>query len=108
MESVVTSRSFVGSSSSSTFGAAIRTDSRYSLRRSPPERRPIVVCCRSGVNKKRSSIVLAEKVPSSVFTCAATSWMQSYTRWFRSSSRPSCEKCPMRTVSPSSTVPLSG
>ena len=42
------------------------------LRRSPPDSRPMVVCCRSGGNRKRSSMVLAENVPSSVFTCAAT------------------------------------
>ena len=61
------SRSLVGSSSTSTFGASISTRSRYSLRRSPPESRPISVYCRSTGKRNFSIICAAVRVPSGVW-----------------------------------------
>ena len=77
MERVMTSRSLVGSSSSSTLGASISTDSRYSRRRSPPDSRPMGTDCKSPGNMNRSIIWLAVKVPSSVRTSSAMSWIKS-------------------------------
>ena len=62
------SRSLVGSSSSSTFGAPISTLARYSLRFSPPDSRSTGVYCTSGGKRNCSSIWLAEKRPSGVCT----------------------------------------
>ena len=102
------SRSLVGSSSSSTFGEAISTLARYSLRFSPPESRSTGVYCTSAGKRNCSSICEAEKRPSGVSTYSAMSRMKSMSRSFGSIFGNSCAKKPTFTVSPIFTVPLSG
>ena len=64
--SVVMSRSLVGSSRNSTFGALMSTRSKYSRRFSPPDSLPIVLYCRFLSNRNCSSICAAVRVPCAV------------------------------------------
>ena len=102
------SRSLVGSSKISIFGAEMRVCKRASLLLSPPESFSIFVYCIAPSKRKRSSILLADMVPSFVCTYSAMSFADSITVWLGSSSPESCEKYPILAVCPMIIFPLSG
>ncbi len=102
------SRSFVGSSSSNTFGSSSNSRSSCSRRRSPPDRSPTLAVSRSPVKPKRSSI--DDAVTSRPLTEATRriSSTESSTRLRGSRLSRAWVRCASRTVRPVRRRPACG